>query len=487
MSPSTAVRIAEEVRSGRSTAESHAERALAAIAAREHSVHAFLHRRETDAVLADARRVDARPAAERGPLAGVPVLIKDNLCTLDMPTTCGSRILEGYRAPYEATVVRLLREAGAVLMGKANLDEFAMGSSTENSAYGATRNPWDLERVPGGSSGGSAAAVAAGMVPVALGSDTGGSVRQPAALCGVTGLKPSYGRVSRYGLVAFASSLDQVGPITRTAEDAALVLSVIARPDPADSTCGDSEFSLDPALLAAGVKGQKIGVPENWIREGVHPEVLDRFEAALETLCRAGAVRVPVELMDPAYSLCTYYLVAPAEASSNLARFDGVRYGLRTTGADLLGMYGGTRRQGFGPEVRRRIMIGTYALSAGYYDAYYLKAQQVRTRIREDYARAFSQVDVLAMPTTPTPAFRLGEKLDDPLSMYLNDVFTLSVNLAGLPGVSIPCGHTGAGLPVGMQLLAAQGSDGLVLRISHAYQGLTDHHAKSPAGMEDEA
>ncbi len=475
--------LAARLRAGSVRPTEVVEAALDSIAARDGDVHAFLHLRDRTELLAEARRLEDAPRSEWGPLAGVPAALKDNMCMEGSPCTCGSRILEGYRPPYNATAVRKLRAAGAIILGKTNLDEFAMGSSTENSAYGPTRNPWDLGRVPGGSSGGSAAAVAADMVPIALGSDTGGSVRQPAALCGVAGLKPSYGRVSRYGLVAFASSLDQIGPFARSVEDAALALSVIAGPDPLDSTCSPGEWRLDRAELDAGVRGLTLGVPESLLGEGLDPEMKAAFHASLETLTGAGAARATVELMDPSYALSAYYIVAPAEASSNLARFDGVRYGLREPSADLLGMYLSTRRSGFGPEVRRRIMIGTYALSAGYYDAYYLKAQQVRTLIRRDFERAFEQCDVVVLPTSPTPAFALGEKITDPLSMYLNDVYTLAVNLAGLPALSVPNGFSRAGLPLSLQILGKPGADGEVLRVGHAFQKLTDHHRRRPEGM----
>ena len=475
----TAAETASALRAGTLTPTAVAEEALARAAEREPDVHAFLHLRSADEVLAEARRLEREPRSSWGPLAGVPVALKDNLCTRDMPTTCASRILEGYRPPYDATAVARLREAGALFLGKTNLDEFAMGSSTENSAFGPTRNPWDLSRVPGGSSGGSAAAVAAGMAPLALGSDTGGSVRQPAALCGVVGMKPSYGRVSRYGLVAFASSLDQIGPLARTAEDAALLLEVIAGADPADSTCLPGRF--EAASVESGVRGLRLGIPGNLLGQGLDPEVRAAFFEAAGALEGLGAARTEVSLMDPGYALSAYYIVAPAEASSNLARFDGVRYGLRVPGEDLLSMYLGTRRAGFGPEVRRRIMIGTYALSAGYYDAYYLKALKVRTLIRRDFERAFAAADALLLPTTPTPAFALGEKTADPLAMYLNDVYTLAVNLAGLPGMSVPCGLSRDGLPLSLQILAPPGEDALVLRIGRAFQEATDFHRRDPA------
>jgi len=477
----TAARLAARLRAGEVKPTAVAEETLERIGARDPELHAFLSVRAREALLRDAAELERTPRSEWGPLAGVPVALKDNLCLTGERCTCGSKILEAYRPPYDATAVRRLKAAGALLVGKTNMDEFAMGSSTENSAFGPTRNPWDLERVPGGSSGGSAAAVAAGLVPLALGSDTGGSVRQPAALCGVTGLKPTYGRVSRFGLVAFASSLDQIGQFGRSAEDVALLLNVIAGPDPQDSTSMTEPWSVGSEELHKGVAGVRLGVPENLLGEGLDPEVRAAFRGAVEALAGAGARAAEVALLDPGYALSAYYIVAPAEASSNLARYDGVRYGLRKDGGDLLDMYLTTRRAGFGPEVRRRIMIGTYALSAGYYDAYYLKALQVRTLIRQDFERAFESCDVVLVPTAPTPAFRLGEKLEDPLSMYLSDVYTLSANLAGLPGVSVPCGHTAAGLPVGLQILGPPGADGRVLRVAHALQQLTDFHTRVPA------
>ena len=425
-----------------------------------------------DSALERAREVD-RDGGD-GPLRGVPVAVKDNICVRGMPTTAASRILEGYRPPYDATVVSRLLAAGAVLVGKTNCDEFAMGSSTENSAWGVSRNPWDVERTPGGSSGGSAVAVAAGCVPVALGSDTGGSIRQPAAFCGLVGLKPTYGRVSRYGLLAFGSSLDQIGPLTRNVRDAAIVLNVIAGPDPADSTSADVPPSDFTASLDGRVEGLRLGVPRHLLGEGVDAEVRALFDAAIERLRAEGASVHDVELPHARYAIPVYYLVATAEASSNLARYDGVRYGFRSPRSDTLRhMYTRTRDEGFGPEVKRRIMLGTYVLSAGYYDAYYLKAQQVRTLIRRDYDEAFAHVDVVVMPTTPTPAFRLGEKVDDPLQMYLADVFTVSANLSGLPALSIPCGLTATGLPVGLQLTGRMFDENTLLRLGEAHQRLS--------------
>ena len=391
-----------------------------------------------------------------GPLAGIPVAVKDNLATADLPTTCGSRILEGFRSPYEATAVRRLRRAGAIILGKTNMDEFAMGSSTENSAFGPTRNPWRLECVPGGSSGGSAAAVAAGIVPVAVGSDTGGSVRQPAAFCGVVGIKPTYGRVSRYGLVAFASSLDQVGAIGRTVRDAAALLQVLSGHDPRDATSADRPVPSLAAACERGVRGLVVGVPREYFPPGLDPVVHRLTRQALTALAGAGAEVREVSLPHTEYAIPAYYLIAPAEASSNLARYDGIRFGRRRGEADSIGrLYERTRSEGFGTEVKRRILLGTYALSAGYYDAYYNRAQEARAIIADDFRRVFGDgVDVLLTPTSPTPAFALGERLQDPYQMYLSDIFTVPANLAGVPALSVPIGLTG-GLPVGGQLMAA--------------------------------
>ena len=406
-----------------------------------------------------------------GPLAGIPVAVKDNLATVDLPTTCGSRFLEGFRSPYEATVVRRLRRAGATVFGKTNMDEFAMGSSTENSAFGPTRNPWDRDRVPGGSSGGSAAAVAAGIVPVAVGSDTGGSVRQPASFCGVVGIKPTYGRVSRYGLVAFASSLDQVGTLGRTVRDAAALLEVVSGHDPRDATSVDRPV---PALVVAcdrGVRGLVVGVPREYFPPGLDPVVRRLAEKALAALERAGAEVRDVSLPHTELAIPAYYILAPAEASSNLARYDGVRFGRRHKGADSTdALYEMSRSEGFGTEVKRRILLGTYALSAGYYDAYYGRAQQARTTIASDFQRVFRDgADVLFTPTSPTPAFALGERLDDPYRMYLSDIFTVTANLAGLPALSVPVGLA-AGLPVGGQLMAAHWREGTMLAAAAAIE-----------------
>jgi aspartyl-tRNA(Asn)/glutamyl-tRNA(Gln) amidotransferase subunit A len=454
---------------------------LDAISAVESRLDAFL------AVLADraidrARALDRRLAAgeEPPPLAGVPAAVKDVLHIEGQPTTCGSRILEGYRPPYSATAVERLEAAGAIVVGKTNMDEFAMGSSTENSAFKPTRNPWDEGRVPGGSSGGSAAAVAARLAPLALGTDTGGSIRQPAAFCGVVGLKPTYGRVSRYGLVAFGSSLDQVGPLARTVEDVALAAAPLFGRDPRDSTSADVPAGDPAGALGRGASGLRVGVPRAFLARGVEAATMARFEEALAELARAGATLVDVELPHLPHAVATYYLVATAEASSNLARYDGVRYGRREGGpSDLRSMYGRTRDAGFGPEVKRRIILGTFALSSGYYDAYYLRAQKVRALIRRDFDRAFSVCDAVATPTTPAPAFRLGEKTSDPLQMYLEDIFTVPANLAGLPALSVPCGFA-AGLPVGLQLLGRPFDEEALLRAGAAYQARTCHHEATP-------
>lgn len=453
----------------------------------------YLNRiQQLDSNLGAFRAVAADRALERAgtidrtrpqlPLTGVPIAVKDNLCTRGLPTTASSRILQGYLPPYDATVITRLQDAGAIIVGKTNCDEFAMGSSTENSAFGPSRNPWDVERIPGGSSGGSAVAVAAGFAPVALGSDTGGSIRQPAAMCGIFGLKPTYGRVSRYGLLAFASSLDQIGPMSRGVYDAALLLNVIAGADPADSTAAPEPVPDFTHALTGDVCGLRIGVPSAILDEGVDPDVQQAFSASLDVLRGRGATLVEIELPHARYAIPTYYLVATAEASSNLARYDGVRYGVRATGAslDLHSMYNRTRDQGFGAEVKRRIILGTYVLSAGYYDAYYLKAQQVRTLIRGDYETAFARADVVAMPTSPTPAFKLGERLEDPLQMYLNDVFTVSANLAGLPAISVPCGFSSSELPIGLQLTGRMFDEATLLRVADAYQRDTDWWKREP-------
>ncbi|RKG74886.1 Asp-tRNA(Asn)/Glu-tRNA(Gln) amidotransferase subunit GatA [Corallococcus sp. CA049B] len=435
-------------------------------------VRAFLRVDEAGALKAaeasDARRKAGSPLSA---LDGVPVGLKDIFLTQGVETTCASRVLEGFVPPYDATVVRLLKEAGLPLLGKLNMDEFAMGSSNESSAYFPTHNPWDLTRTPGGSSGGSAAAVAAREVFGALGTDTGGSIRQPAALTNTVGLKPTYGRVSRYGVIAFASSLDQPGPMARTVGDTAALFQLIARHDPLDSTSADVETPDCLTGLEDGVRGLKLGVPREYFAEGMDPEVAGTLRASLEELEKLGATLVDVSLPHTKYALATYYLLASSEASSNLARYDGIRYGQRAKDArGLKELYTQTRGQGFGAEVKRRIMLGTYALSAGYYDAYYLRAQKVRTLIREDFTKVFQQVDAIVSPTSPVPAFKLGAKVDDPLSMYLMDVYTLPCNLAGLPGLSVPCGFTQGGLPIGMQLLGRPFDEARLLRIARAFE-----------------
>ena len=431
--------------------------------------------------LADEYRKRQAMGSALPPLAGIPLAIKDVICTKGVPTTCSSRILEGFVPPYDATVVTKLRAAGALFLGKTNMDEFAMGSSTENSAFRTTRNPWNLACVPGGSSGGSAAAVAADMCAGALGTDTGGSIRQPGGFCGIPALKPTYGRVSRYGLVAFASSLDQIGPMTKDVRDAAILLGVMAGHDPLDSTSAEVPVPDYEAMLTGDIRGLRIGIPAEYFIEGMAPEVAAAVRGAIATLEGLGAMSVPVTLPHTAYAVATYYLVATAEASSNLGRYDGVKYGYRTpTSAHLIEMYLKTRREGFGPEVKRRIMLGTYALSAGYYDAYYLKALKVRTLIRRDFTQAFERCDLIVTPTSPTAAFRLGEKADDPLQMYLADVFTISANLAGVPGMSVNCGFTGAGLPIGLQFLGKPFDEGTILRAAHAYEQATPWRERRP-------
>lgn len=455
---------------------------LKRIAQQEGKVQAYMAVTGREA-LGRAARLDRRleRGEDCGPLAGIPLAIKDVICTRGIPTTCSSRILEGFVPPYDATVMRRLDRAGTVVLGKANMDEFAMGSSTENSGYKITRNPWDLGRVPGGSSGGSGAAVAADLCAGALGSDTGGSIRQPAAFCGIVGLKPTYGRVSRYGLVAFASSLDQIGPMTKDVRDAAILLNVIAGHDPCDSTSVDLPVPDYTAQLGRDVTGLRIGIPDEYFIEGTDPEVETAIRGAISVLESLGAKAERISLPYTEYAVATYYLVATAEASSNLARYDGVKYGLRTRDAkDLLEMYMKSRQNGFGAEVKRRIMLGTYALSAGYYDAYYLKALKVRTLIRRDFEQAFKRCEVILTPTAPTPAFRLGEKTGDPLTMYLSDIFTISANLAGIPGISLPCGFTQAGLPIGLQLLGKPFDEATVLQVAFAYEQATEWHKRSP-------
>ncbi len=476
-------------RSGEASPTEVLRAVLDRIAAVESRLHAYLYL-DREGALREAARWDAlagRPDAP--PLAGVPVALKDNLCARGWPATAGSRILDGFRPPYDATVVTRLRRAGAIILGKTNCDEFAMGSSTENSAFGPTRNPWDLDRVPGGSSGGSAAAVAAGEAALALGSDTGGSIREPAAFCGVVGLKPTYGRVSRYGLIAFASSLDQIGPFARDVRDAALLLEVIAGRDPADSTSADVEVPPYAERLSGSVRGLRLGIVREFFAEGGDPAVAAAVRGAIDVLRGLGGMCEEVSLPHAPYALPAYYLVAPAEASSNLARYAGVHYGHRADvlahaagpgAGDLRTLYARTRREGFGAEVKRRIMLGTYALSAGYYDAFYLRAQRVRTLIRKDFEDAFARFDALVGPVTPSAAFRLGEKVDDPLQMYLSDVYTVPVNLAGVPGVSVPCGFV-RGLPVGLQLIGRPFEEATILNAAYAFEQAASVHMARPA------
>lgn len=472
------------VRKERSAVEIATE-ALERVQALEPKLHSFISV-TADRAIAQAQQVDAKIAAGEaiGPLAGIPIGIKDNLCTKGIRTTCGSRILENFVPPYESTVTQRLFDAGAVMVGKTNMDEFAMGSSTETSAYQMTANPWDLERVPGGSSGGSAAAVAAGQCVVALGSDTGGSIRQPASLCGVVGMKPTYGLVSRYGLVAYASSLDQIGPFARTVEDAAILLGAIAGHDPQDSTSLKVEIPDYAAALKPDFKPRgklRIGVIQETFGEGLDSTVEAAVTKAVETLQALGAEIQVINCPKFRYGLPTYYIIAPSEASANLARYDGVKYGFRADDPEnLLDMYAKTRAKGFGAEVKRRIMIGTYALSAGYYDAYYLKAQKVRTLIKQDFEIAFQKVDVLVCPTSPTTAFKAGEKTDDPLSMYLSDLMTIPVNLAGLPALSLPCGFDEQGLPIGLQIIGNVLREDLLLSVAYAYEQATEWHKKAP-------
>jgi len=469
---STAIELAAAVRSGTRTAVDVLDEHLAAIEATELQIHAFNLVTAAEARAA-AEQVDRTVAAgdDPGPLAGVPIALKDNLCTRGVPTTCSSKILDGWLPPYDATVVQRLAAAGAVPIGKTNLDEFAMGSSTENSAFGPTRNPRDLTRVPGGSSGGSAAAVAAGFAPLSLGSDTGGSIRQPAALCGVVGVKPTYGRVSRYGLIAFASSLDQIGPFANTVADAAQLFEVIAGHDPRDSTSIPEGSPAVSEHLLDGVDGLRVGVVTELLGEGIAPDVAARVREAAEALAAAGAKVEEASVPAAIYGLSAYYLIAPAEASSNLARFDGVRYGLRVNAATTNEMMIATRTAGFGAEVKRRIMLGTYALSAGYYDAYYGQAQRVRTLIARDFAAAYERFDVLLSPTSPTTAFAFGDKTADPLTMYLNDVCTIPSNLVGDPAMSVPFGTGADGLPVGVQVLAPALAEATMFRTAAVLEG----------------
>jgi len=468
------------VSKARSAVEITAE-TLQRIETLEPKLHSFLCVTAENAIAA-AQRVDAKIAAGEtiGLLEGIPIGIKDNLCTRGIPTTCGSRILEGFVPAYESTVTQKLQDAGAVMVGKTNLDEFAMGSSTENSGYQVTANPWDLSRVPGGSSGGSAAAVAAEECVVALGSDTGGSIRQPASLCGVVGMKPTYGLVSRFGLVAYASSLDQIGPFGRTVEDAAILLQAIAGYDAQDSTSLQVEIPDYTQALKSDLKGLKVGVITETFGDGLDEIVAERVREAIAQLKSLGATVQEISCPRFRYGLPTYYIIAPSEASANLARYDAVKYGIREEADSLIEMYTKTRAKGFGTEVKRRIMLGTYALSAGYYDAYYLKAQKVRTLIKQDFDQAFEKVDVLVCPTAPTTAFKAGEKTSDPLSMYLSDLMTIPVNLAGLPSMSIPCGFDEQNLPIGLQLIGNVLREDVLFRVGYAYEQSTEWHTQKP-------
>ena len=445
-------------------------------------VQAYVHLTR-DIARQQAEAADKKLAAgEDAPLLGIPIALKDLICMKDTLTTCASRILENFVSPYDATVVQRLKAAGAVLIGKTNMDEFAMGSSNENSWFHTTKNPWDLNRVPGGSSGGSGAAVAANECMGALGSDTGGSIRQPAAFCGITGLKPTYGRVSRFGLVAFASSFDQIGPMTKTAEDAAVLMNVIGGHDPMDSTSANVPLPDFTATLSNDVKGLKIGIPKEYFEKGLDANVEKAVQEGIKTLESMGMQAVEVSLPHTEYAVATYYILACAEASANLSRYDGVKYGYRSEHADnLMDMYTNTREEGFGEEVKRRILLGTFVLSSGYYDAYYLKGQKARTLIKQDFEEAYKKCDLMVSPIAPVPAFKLGEKLDDPLQMYLSDIFTISANLAGIPAMSIPCGQSQDHLPIGLQLMGNYFDEATLLNVAHQYQQTTDHHLQHPA------
>ncbi|QEL14845.1 Asp-tRNA(Asn)/Glu-tRNA(Gln) amidotransferase subunit GatA [Limnoglobus roseus] len=467
---------------GKASAVEITDAFLASIADRDQKVQAFMHvegaNAKAVAAVIDAKR---KSGAKLGALAGVPIAIKDVLCTKGIPTTCSSKILEGFVPPYDATVVARLKAADAILIGKTNMDEFAMGSSTENSAYKTTRNPWDPERIPGGSSGGSAAAVAACLAPVSLGTDTGGSIRQPASLCGIVGIKPTYGRVSRYGMIAFASSLDQIGPFTHDVYDNALLMEIISGFDPHDATSVNQPVPAYTKTLNDKVEGLRIGVPKEFFGEGLDSEVEAAIRTALKEYEKLGAKLIDVSLPHSSYAVSVYYIVATAEASSNLARFDGMHYGHRTKQkADLIGTYAKSRGEAFGKEVQRRIMLGTYALSSGYKDAYYLKALKVRRLIKNDFDAAFEKCDVIMGPTAPTAAFKKGEKSDNPLAMYLSDIYTISCNLAGIAGLSIPCGFTKTNLPIGLQLLSPPFDEERMLRVARMYEAATDWHTKRP-------
>lgn len=477
--------IMESLRAREFSAEELTRAYLERIGETEAKVHAYLSVLEDEAISA-ARDADAKFGAgdDDSPLLGVPVAVKDLLCMKGTRTTCASRFLENFEAPYDATAVARLKDAGAVILGKLNMDEFAMGSSCEQSAFGPTHNPWNLKTIPGGSSGGSAAAVAARSCVVSLGSDTGGSIRQPAACCGVVGMKPTYGRISRYGLIAFASSLDQIGPFAKNVRDAAILLGAVSGHDPRDSTSADEPVPDYTENLEAGVRGLRIGIPEEYFIEGMDPEVEAAVQKAIAVFKEQGAEILEISLPHTQYALPVYYILAPAEASSNLARYDGVRYGVRKEGdstfGSLFGMYAASRENGFGDEVKRRIMLGTYALSSGYYDAFYTKAQRVRTLISQDFKTAFDSVDVVLSATAPTPAFEIGERLDDPISMYLSDILTIPCNLAGLPGISQPCGFTSRSLPIGLQLVGKPFAEKTILQAAAAFESATTHHEALP-------
>ncbi|HYA15371.1 MAG TPA: Asp-tRNA(Asn)/Glu-tRNA(Gln) amidotransferase subunit GatA [Syntrophales bacterium] len=470
------------IRSGEVTSTDIVKSIFQRIDSLEASVHAYITLMKEYA-FEEASKADRDIREERiKPLTGIPIALKDIVCTKGFLTTCGSHILHNYIPPYDATVVEKLKEAGAVFTGKTNMDEFAMGSSTETSYFGITRNPWDLERIPGGSSGGSAAAVAADECIASIGSDTGGSIRQPAALCGVVGMKPTYGRVSRYGLIAFASSLDQIGPFTKDVEDCAIMMNVIAGYDPKESTSVPMAVPDYREFVSRGINGWRVGIPKEYFIEGIDPEVMEAMKRGITAIEKNGAECIEISLPHTKYCLAVYYIIAPAEASSNLARYDGVKYGFRSQDSrDLLDMYKKTRSAGFGAEVKRRIMIGTYALSSGYYDAYYKKASQVRALIKCDFEDAFKQCDVILTPTSPTPAFKIGEKMDDPLQMYLSDIFTISTNLAGIPGISVPCGFSKDGLPIGAQFLAGHFEEGKLIQAASAFEKHRDFEKRRPA------
>lgn len=477
----TAVEIRDRVKNKECSVEEVTKSTLENIKKIDGKINAFNSVFESKA-MERAKDLDKKISTGENPgdLCGVPVAVKDNICIKGSKTTCSSRILQNYVAPYDAFVVELLEKSGAVIVGKTNMDEFAMGSSCENSAFMTTRNPWNPDYIPGGSSGGSAASVSSGMTPLAVGSDTGGSIRQPAACCGIVGMKPTYGRISRYGLVAFASSLDQIGPFACSVEDCASLLEILSVYDLHDSTSVDRQGEKYTEEIKKGVKGLSMGIPKEYFIPGIEPEVKDAVESAIKTLEGLGTHIEDISLPHTEYAVSVYYIIAPSEASANLARYDGVKYGMRLEGKDLLETYKKTRGQGFGPEVKRRIMLGTYALSSGYYEAYYGKAQKVRSLIKNDFEDAFKKVDVIITPTSPTASFKIGEKSTDPLQMYLSDIFTIPCNLAGLPGISVPCGFTKQGLPIGLQILGKHFEESTVLRVAHSYENATIWHKKKP-------